>query len=113
MTTKTKTKSDLKTALMEAVISDRTWKGQQSYYRERIVQRGEYRLRYYLRCDSYTFQSYADVDVWRDLKWNNIHRIAGEQMKSGEAYGRHINEASFDEDIAELCRVALAILGVS
>lgn len=94
----------------DTVITDRTWKGQQSYYRERIVSRGGRKLRFYLRCDAYEFQSFAHVSVWRDDKWSTIHDLTGEQMKCGAAYGRSITETSFDADIAELRRVALAVM---
>jgi hypothetical protein len=97
-------------AMDERVISDRTWNGSQSWYRERIVEQGRVRLRYTVRCDAYVFQSYAEVKIWKG-EWISVYRIAGEQMRTDVSYvDRAVKPQEFDADIAELRRVAIAIL---
>lgn len=100
-------------APLDTVISDRTWLSQQSWHRERIVKTGAYTIRYHVRCNAYDFQSYADAEVWRDNKWSQVHRIRGEQMRTKAPYVRpDVTPDAFDEDLIELRRVAVAVLGV-
>lgn len=95
----------------EHLISDFTWLSDQSWYRERIVERGGNRLRFSVRCNAYAFQSYAEVSVWRDA-WVKLHRIAGEQLKTKASYVTpDVKPEAFDGDIAELRRVADGVLG--
>ena len=100
----------------EMLITDRTWLGRQAWFRERIVATCGVRLRLKIRSDAYAFQSVANAEVWRDNEgaWSHVHTIAGEQMKTIASYvNRDVKPSAFDEDIAELRRVALAILGVA
>jgi hypothetical protein len=96
----------------ETVISDRIWNSEQSWYRERIIAIGDQRIRFYLRCNAYKFQSYAEVELWRGSEWSQIHRIAGMAMATEASYAdRTVKPSAFDADIAELRRVAGAVLG--
>lgn len=92
-------------------ISDRTWNGEQSWYREVIEVVGGCKLRLKVRVNAYPFQSYARAQVWRDGKWSEIHTIPGEQLQTKASYvERGVQPARFDADIAELRRVAKAVL---
>ena len=95
----------------ETVILDRTWLGRQSWYRERIVVRSQgRRVRYFIESNAYDFQSYAKVSIWRDDEWHTIHKIPGESMKTKASYvDPRVQPATFDDDIAELRRVAAAV----
>ena len=97
----------------ETVILDRTWLGRQSWYRERIVVRSQgRRVRYFIKSDAYDFQSYAKVSIWRDDEWQTIHQIPGERMKTKASYvDPLVQPTAFDDDIAELRRVATAVTG--
>ena len=100
-----------KSKSVETVIDDRHYLSQQSWYRERIVTWNGRRLRYEIRVNAYDFQSWGKVDVWRDDKWSRIHTLAGEQLKTKASYvDRRVQIEAFDEDIAELRRVAYAVL---
>lgn len=95
-------------------ISDRTWNSEQSWYRELIVEVGSRKLRFFVRKNAYVFQSYARACVWSGDEWKQVHRIAGEQLLTEARYtDRGVTPDAFLADIAELRRVASAVLGVS
>lgn len=97
----------------EIVISDRTYNASQSWYRERIVTKGDVRLRYSIRRNAYEEQSSAKVQVWSRDEWQGVHFIAGVEMKTIASYvDRAVKPSAFDADLAELRRVAFAILGI-
>lgn len=92
-------------------ISDRTWNGEQSWIREVIEVMGTHKLRLKVRVNAYQFQSYARVQVWRDGKWSEIHTIPGEQIQTEASYVElDVKPERFDADLAELRRVAKAVL---
>ena len=96
------------------VISDRTWNGDQSWYREIIESIDGTRLRFKVRVNAYDFQSYGKAQVWRDGKWHEVHTIPGQQLKSSKTVSyvdRHVRPNQFDDDIVELRRVAKAVIG--
>lgn len=93
------------------VISDRTWQGRQSWNRELIESVGAERLRYTVKVDAHDFQSYAKVEVWKDKEWSTVHRIPGQQLKVRVSYVTPIvSPVVFDHDIAELRKVATAVV---
>lgn len=95
----------------EREISDRTWKGQQSWNRERIVIIGDKRVRYTVKRDSYDFQSYGKAEVWNGEKWHTVHHIPGQELKNTVSYvGRDVLPTAFLEDMAELARVTRAVI---
>lgn len=100
---------------VETRIADRTWRGQQSWNRERIVEVGGSRLRYTVKVDSYAFQSYARVEKWNGDSWHVLHAIPGEQISTRNRISyvtSNVHADAFDDDITELRRVAHAVMGV-
>lgn len=96
-----------------SAVSDRTWKGQQSVNREVIEKWGERTLRFTIKVDSYDFQSYGKVEVWKDDAWSTVHKIPGQELKSFKKTSyvdRHVNIVAFKEDLDELRTVAMAVL---
>lgn len=93
-------------------ISDRTFKGHQSWNREIIEKIADSnKVRMVVKCDAYAVQSYATAEVWRADGWKQIHQIPGEVLASRVSYiSRDVQPSAFDADIAELRRVALAVL---
>lgn len=98
----------------EIEISDRTWRGQQSWNRERIMQTASgTRLRFYIHCDAYDFQSYGKVELWDGTKWHQIHHIPGQRLDTKVSYvQRDVQPTAFNADMLELRRVAFAVIGV-
>ncbi len=95
------------------MISDRTWKGHQSWNREVIENVGGRRIRFSIKVDSYDFQSWARAEVWNGDKWNVIHSIAGQEIKSFKKVSyvsRTCSPTVFDEDLKELRSVTNAVL---
>ena len=99
----------------ETVISDRTWNSGQSWHRKLVVCAGSrrHRLQFYVCRNAYEEQSCATVDVWANGAWSEVHRIPGVDLlcKSVSYTTRGVGASVFDADIAELRRVAIAVLG--
>lgn len=77
-----------------------------------------HKVRISIRSDSYDFQCYARIHVWRPamLDWSHVHAIPYQQMrtKPGLCYlpnGAGMAPGNFAADIAELMRVAKEVLG--
>lgn len=102
------------TAAKRSAISDRTWQGQQSWNREVIESEAGHRLRLTVKVDSYDFQSYAKAERWDGMKWHEVHRIPGQEVKARTTVSyvaRSVSPNAFTADIDELRRVAIAIVG--
>lgn len=101
-----------KTPKLPIPISDRIWRGSQSWNRERIeVLASGQRLQLAVKVDAYDFQSWGRVAVWAAEGWQTIHTIPGQQLATQCSYVASTCEPSaFDVDFAELRRVALAVL---
>ena len=82
----------------------------QSVYYNQTIKLDDHKLRIKIRNDSYAFQSYAKVELWNGTKWNTVHSIMGQEMKSNAAYNQKATIKCFDQDRNELIRVAKEIL---
>lgn len=95
------------------VISDRTWQGHQSWNREVIENIGGKRVRLTVKVDAYDFQSWAKAELWNGEKWNTIHHIPGQEIKSfGQVsyVSRSCDPKVFDKDLNELRSVAKGVM---
>lgn len=72
------------------------------------------KIRIVIASDPYQFQCYAHVDVWKDEKWSEVHKITPSNMKTkGSLYvwaDHEIVASLFLEDRDELLRVAALVL---
>lgn len=94
-------------------ISDKTYRHSQSWFREVVLEVEGNKLKYEVEHNAYAFQSWGRAELWNGTKWNLVHAIPGEALRT---YGRtsytskSVDEDAFDEDLAELERVALAVV---
>ncbi len=94
-------------------ILDKTYKHSESWFREVVLEVEGHKLKYEVEHNAYVFQSWGRAELWDGTKWNLVHAIPGEELRS---YGRtsyterSAEEDAFDEDLAELERVALAVV---
>jgi hypothetical protein len=87
--------------------------GRQDVKYKLIGQLGEYKIKIEIRSDSYAFQCYARVYVWKDLEWSFIDSIhhAGMSTKSGLVYTSDPEDATqFKHDKDKLIDIATKIL---
>lgn len=88
-----------------------------------IVTKGDkkVKLMFSIKSDSYAFQSHAKVAVWDDMNmlWSPVHNIHYDAMKTPaglyyqgdkSAAGAAAQEHHFNADLAELRRIAYAII---
>lgn len=99
----------------EVTINDRTWLQDSGVHREVIEKAHGKKIRYYVKVDSYQFQSYATAEVLDDTpKWNPLHRIPGATLCSSDNTSPHsptaARPAAFEEDLDELRRVVAELL---
>lgn len=94
-------------------ISDKTYKHTQSWFREVVLEVEGNKLRYEVEHNAYAFQSWGRAELWDGSRWNLVHAIPGGELPN---YGRtsytqsSVEEDAFDEDLAELERVVLAVV---
>ena len=94
-------------------ISDKTYRHSQSWFREVVLEVEGNKLKYEVEHNAYAFQSWGRAQLWDGAKWNLVQAIPGEALRT---YGRtsytskSVDEDAFDEDLAELERVALAVV---
>lgn len=94
-------------------ISDRIWQSSQSWNRELIRRVGARKVRLTVHKDAYAFQSWARAHVWkeRDMGWELLHEIPGEQLTTKVSYVSHgAKPEDFADDLAELLRVCEEML---
>ncbi len=94
-------------------ISERVWYGSQSVNFERIFALGEKRIRFRIKVDAYDFQSSGVAEIWNGERWNRIHVIPGEELKSTKKTSyvtKNVTIKVFAPDIDELERVTQAVL---
>ena len=97
------------------LISDRTYNQDSSWWREIILADGDTQLRHTIRYNAYRFQSWARVEVWTELGWEQVHRIPGAVLAGWDRVSytsKTVDEAVFEDDLFELDRVASLVLGL-
>jgi hypothetical protein len=101
--------------MAEQVISEQVW-GRGQNQDCRVTQTLDGRLvRLTVHQDTrYDYQGHAKAEVWDAPRscWNEVHTIAGTLLKTRHArYKQPVTLSLFGPDLAELKRVARAILG--
>ncbi|QIN81089.1 hypothetical protein GBA65_21890 (plasmid) [Rubrobacter marinus] len=94
-------------------IPDKTYRHSQSWFREVVLDVEGKKLKYEVEHNAHVFQPWGRARLWDGTKWNLVHAIPGEELQT---YGRtsytskSVEEDAFDEDLAELERVAMAVV---
>ena len=97
------------------LISERIYNQDSSWWREIVLADGSTRLRYTVRYNAYRFQSWARVEVWTELGWEQVHRIPGAELAGWDRVSytsETVDEAAFEDDLFELDRIASLVLGL-
>lgn len=104
--------------LVNNLISVRVWRGRQAvnYQSVETLLRTGNKIRITVKLDAYDFQSYGLAEVWNGLRWNQVHRIAGEELAADYRHVRYdlgddVGPGAFAADRLELVRVTRALLG--
>src|SRR5436305_512872 len=91
--------------------------GQQSVDAELLGKIGEHKVRVTIKSDSYDFQSYARIHVWRpaSLDWSLVYSLPYQRMKTPRQLcylpnRRGLDKEHFRADTDELMATARAIL---
>lgn len=92
-------------------ISQEIAKGQQSVTFKEVVEWEGFKIKTEIKSDSYDFQCFASISVWKNLEWSKVHSIHHGAMRTRSklVYGTP-NKADFAADATELFRVAKQIL---
>jgi DNA polymerase IIIc chi subunit len=93
-------------------ISSRVWNSEQSWHCEVLEKLAGRKVKLYVRCNSYDFQSYARSYVWKNDEWSFVHEIPGEHLQTNAPYVQKtgISLGTFHEDLTELRRVTLEVI---
>lgn len=86
----------------------------QSWYLDEILEIKGKRLHVEIRKNAYVIQSYGKIELWDGNKWNGVHSVPGELLKTSASYvQKGITCSSFQDDRAELLRVAKLVCFVN
>lgn len=102
------------------VITDRLWKGSQSWNRVMILEVRDHlglhtdpvKLRVRIKRDGYDEQSYGRIERWDGRQWQPLHAIAGgsKELKAIPSYIADATRKHFEAATEELLRVALKVV---
>lgn len=93
-------------------------KGQQSLDFKEVLKLDKFKIRISIKSDSYKHQCFARIDVWNELKWNNIHSLHYNEMNTKDKLIYSFEESHdsskafklFKEDREKLLKIAKEVL---
>jgi hypothetical protein len=93
-------------------ISERCWKGRQSWHYELIVNHNARKFRVTIKRDAYDFQCVARVDLWRG-KWEHVLSldISECDCKKVSYVDPNVNAGAFRDDAVKMLTTARQIVG--